>query len=111
MAVMSYGAWQRDYAGDAFVVGSTFWINTKPVTIAGIAPAGFYGDRLSTTPPDFFLPIESMDALANAPYVHEPDMQWLYLVGRVKPGVQMAPLREKLSALVRQSVAETKTFS
>lgn len=52
MAVMSYGAWQREYAGDASVVGSTFWINTKPVTVAGIAPAGFYGDRLSTTPPD-----------------------------------------------------------
>ena len=111
MAVMSYGAWQRDYAGDASVVGSTFWINTKPVTIAGIAPAGFYGDRLSTTPPDFFLPIESMDALANAPYVHDPDVQWLYLVGRVKPGVQMMPLREKVSALVRQSLAGTKNFS
>jgi macrolide transport system ATP-binding/permease protein len=111
MAVMSYRTWQRDYAADASVVGSTFWINTKPVTIAGIAPAGFYGDRLSTTPPDFFLPIESMEALANAPYVHEPDVQWLYLVGRVKPRVQMGPLREKLSALIRQSFAETKTFS
>ncbi len=111
MAVMSYGAWQRDYLGDASVVGSTFWINTKPVTIAGIAPAGFYGDRLSTNPPDFFLPIESMDMLANTPYVHDPDVQWLYLVGRVKPGVQMAPLREKVSALIRQSFRETKTFS
>src|SRR5690242_4998982 len=36
MAVMSHGAWLRDYAGDASVVGSTFWINTKPVTISGI---------------------------------------------------------------------------
>ena len=111
MAVMSHGAWLRDYAGDASVVGSTFWINTKPVTIAGIAPAGFYGDRLSATPPDFYLPIESMDALANAPYVHDSNVQWLYLVGRVKPGVQLAPLRERLNALVKQSLAETKTFS
>jgi predicted permease len=110
-AVMSYGAWQSEYAGDASVVGSTFWINTKPVTIVGIAPAGFYGDRLSTTPPDFFLPIESMDALANAPYVHEPNMRWLYLVGRVKPGVQMAPLSQKVSALVRQSFGQTEAFS
>ena len=39
-AVMSYATWQRDYAGDPSVVGSTFWVNTKPVTIAGIAPAG-----------------------------------------------------------------------
>lgn len=52
-----------------------------------------------------------MNALANAPYVHEPDVQWLYLVGRVKPGVQMGTLREKLNALVKQSFAETKTFS
>ena len=37
---MSYETWQRDYAGDASVVGSTFWVNTKPVTIAGIAPRG-----------------------------------------------------------------------
>ena len=111
MAIMSHGAWLRDYTGDTSVVGSTFWINTKPVTIAGIAPAGFYGDRLSATPPDFYLPIESMDALANAPYVHDPDVQWLYLVGRVKPGVQVASLGAKLNALVKQSFAETKTFS
>ena len=109
--VMSYGVWQRDYAGDPSVVGSTFWINTKPVTIVGIAPAGFYGDRLSTTPPDFFLPITSIEALAAAVYAHNPDARWLYLVGRVKPRVQVAALQAKLSALIRQSFAETKTFS
>ncbi len=111
VAVMSYEAWQRDYLGDGSVVGSTFWVNTKAVTIAGIAPEGFYGDRLSSTPPDLYLPIETMPVLANAPYVHDPGARWLYLVGRVKPGVHMVPLQEKLSALVRQSFAETKTFS
>jgi macrolide transport system ATP-binding/permease protein len=111
VAVMSYEAWQRDYFGDGSVVGSTFWVNTKAVTIAGIAPEGFYGDRLSSTPPDLYLPIETMPVLANAPYVHNPDARWLYLVGRVKPGVDMIPLQEKLSALVRHSFAETKTFS
>jgi macrolide transport system ATP-binding/permease protein len=40
-AVMSYRAWQRDYAGDDSVIGGAFWINTKPVTIVGIAPRGF----------------------------------------------------------------------
>lgn len=111
VAVMSHMAWQRDYAGDASVVGSTFWINTKAVTIVGIAPAGFYGDRLSSSPPDFFLPIETMEALANVHYVHNSDVQWLYLLGRVKPGVSRGPLREKLSTLVKHSFGETKTFS
>jgi predicted permease len=110
-AVMSYGTWQREYAGDPSVVGSTFWINTKPVTIAGIGPAGFYGDRLSSTPPDFFLPIESMVPLANASYVHDADVRWLYLVGRIKPGVQMPPLTQKLNTLLKNFFSQTKTFS
>src|SRR6202040_736609 len=72
-AVMSYRTWKSDYTGDPTVVGSRFFVNTKPVTIAGIAPEGFYGDRLSSTPPDFYLPIEAMPVLANAPYVPDPD--------------------------------------
>ena len=110
-AVMSYRTWQRDYAGAGTIIGSTFWINTKPVTIAGIAPAGFYGDRLASTPPDFYIPIESITAIANAPYVHNPDSNWLYIVGRLKPGVSLPALQDKISALVRQSFAQTNTFS
>ena len=111
VAVMAYEAWQQDYAGDASVIGSTFWVNTKPVTIVGIAPKGFYGDRLSSTPPDFYLPIEAMLALANAPYVHDPDQEWLYIVGRVKPGVARAALQQKLSAVLRQALAPSKLFT
>jgi macrolide transport system ATP-binding/permease protein len=110
-AVMDYEAWQRNYAGDASVVGSTFWINTKPVTVVGIAPEGFYGDRMSVTPAEFYLPIESMPALANAPYVHDPEQDWLYMIGRVKPGVAMAPLQEKVTARVRQALATNEPFS
>jgi macrolide transport system ATP-binding/permease protein len=110
-AVMSYAGWQRNYDGDPAVVGSTFWVNTKAVTIIGVAPKGFYGDRLSSTPPDFYLPIESMPVLASAPYVHDADVQWLYIIGRVKPGVSLPPLQQKLSALLRQSFEHTKTFS
>ena len=110
-AVMSYEAWQNNYAGDAAVVGSTFWVNTKPVTVVGVAPRGFYGDRLSSDPPEFYLPMESMPLLANAPYVHDPESNWLYIVGRVKPGVAMAPLQAKMSVLLRQVFANYKTFS
>ena len=88
-AVMSYDTWQREYAGDTSVIGSTFWVNTKAVTVVGIAPQGFYGDRMSNTPPDYYLPIESMPVLAGVAYVHEPNSSWLYIVGRLKPGVAL----------------------
>ena len=110
-AVMSYQAWKREYGGDASVVGSTFWVNTKPVTIVGIAPAGFYGDRISSNPPEFYLPIESMTELASAPYLHDPRVSWLYIIGRVKPGTAMAPLQEKVSNIVRESFALTRDYA
>jgi macrolide transport system ATP-binding/permease protein len=111
VAAMSYQTWQHDYAGDASVIGSTFWVNTKPVTIIGITPKGFYGDRLSSTPPDFYLPIESMPVLANVPYVNDPDAEWLYVIGRLKPGVAPIALQQKLSALLKQIFAPSKLFS
>jgi predicted permease len=52
-----------------------------------------------------------MPILANAQYVHDPDEQWLYVVGRVKPGTARAPLQEKLSTLLRQVFAPSKNFS
>ena len=111
VAVMSYENWKNNYSGDPSVVGSTFFVNTKPVTIAGIAPEGFYGDRLSSTPPDFYFPIESMPPLANVEYVHDPDGNWLYMIGRVKPGVSNVQLQAKLSGLLRQALALTHTYS
>jgi macrolide transport system ATP-binding/permease protein len=109
-AVMSYHAWQRYYAGDASVVGGAFWINTRPVTIVGIAPAGFYGDRLASSPPDFYLPIETLPVLTTAPYVHQPAVQWLYMIGRVKTGVHLPALQEKLSLLFRQYLEANRPF-
>lgn len=111
VAIMSYNMWQNNYAGDPSVIGSTFWINTRPVTITGIAPRKFFGDRLSSTPPDFYLPIESLPVLANSTFVHDPNARWLYIIGRIKPGIAIAPLQAKISELVRQSFATTTTFS
>jgi macrolide transport system ATP-binding/permease protein len=109
-AVMSYETWKSRFDGAASVVGSTIGVNTKPVTVVGIAPKGFYGDRLSASPPEFYLPIESMPPIANVTWVHEIPMQWLYLIGRVKPGVQLAALQDKVSALLRQQLAQTPRY-
>ena len=110
-AVMSYATWQRDYAGDANIVGSTFWVNTKAVTIVGIAPDGFYGDRLISTPPDFYLPIESMTVIANVNYVHAPDTNWLYIVGRLKPGASLPAVQDKVNATLRQAVSPLRRYN
>ena len=110
-AVMSYETWRARFNGDPAVVGSTFRVNTKPVTVVGIAPKGFYGDRLLPSRPDFYLPIETMPPIANVAYVHGSDMQWLYLIGRLKPGVSQNELQQKVSALLREQLATTPRYS
>jgi predicted permease len=110
-AVLSYDSWQHLYAGDPSIVGSTFYMNTRPVTIVGIAPQGFYGDRLSSMPPEFYLPIESMGQVAGAPYLHDPDVNWIYLVGRLQPGVSLPALQSKIGVLLRQELSVTKTYA
>jgi macrolide transport system ATP-binding/permease protein len=110
-AVMSYGAWQQDYAGDPSVVGSAFYINTKPATIIGVAPKGFYGDRIDTNPPKYFLPMNSMDEVIGAPYFKDPDTQWAYIIGRIKPGTSVPALQAKASELLKQTYAPLKTFT
>jgi macrolide transport system ATP-binding/permease protein len=109
-AVMSFETWQHEYNGDSSVIGSTFWVNTKPVTVIGIAPEGYFGDRLTSTPPNFYMPIESMGVLMNVPYLHDPEVDWIYIVGRLKPGVSLPALQDKVSALVKQQFATFKDF-
>jgi predicted permease len=93
-AVMSYETWQHRFNGDPSIVGGTFRINTQPVTIIGIAPRNFFGDRL----------INTMPLLANVPYVHNPSQNWLYIIGRVKPGTAIGPLQQKISTLLRNEL-------
>ena len=57
VAMLSYQAWQRDYAGDPSVIGSSFSMNTHPVTIIGVTPPGILwrppgGDSAGFLSPD-----------------------------------------------------------
>ncbi|HYT19787.1 MAG TPA: ABC transporter permease, partial [Candidatus Polarisedimenticolia bacterium] len=108
-AVMGYDTWKQDYAGDPGVVGTAFYINTKPATIIGVAPKGFYGDRIDTNPPKYFLPMNSMDEVIGAPYFTDPDTQWAYIIGRVKPGTSLPALQGKASTLLKELFAPLKT--
>ncbi len=110
-AVTSYDTWQQDYAGDPSVVGTAFVINTKPVTIIGVAPKGFYGDRIDANPPKYFLPMNAMDAVIGAPYFTDPNENWAYMIGRIKPGTSLPALQAKASTLLKQQLATLKTYT
>lgn len=108
--VMSYQAWQREYALDPAVIGSTFTLNTHPVTVVGVTPPGFYGDRVDSSPRDFFMPFTMEPIQGVNSFLHRHNMNWVYLLGRVKPGTDLPALQAKMSGGLRQFVADLHIY-
>jgi len=101
--VLSYQAWQGEYAGDPTIVGSTIFVQTKPFTVIGVAPPGFFGDRISDSPPDFWMPIQTEPYVrGDSAILHHAESHWLYLLGRVRPGTAIGPLQSKITVTLRQ---------
>jgi predicted permease len=102
-AVLSYKAWQGEYAADSSIVGSTVYIQARPFTVIGIAPPGFFGDRVTDNPPDLWVPINTEPYIhGDTSILHHQESHWLYLLGRVRPATNVAALQAKLSVTLRQ---------
>jgi len=101
--VSSFSAWQTEFSADPALVGSTILIQARPFTVVGIAPPGFFGDRVSDRPPAFWMPLASepyVDGLSSV--LHREDSNWLYPIGRLRPGTNIGALQAKLSLALRQ---------
>ena len=103
VAVMSFRTWQEKFGGDRSVIGAGFVMNSQPVTVVGIAPPGFFGDRVQSNPPSFWIPlaaepvIEPVNSLLN-----DPALDWLDLIGRIKPGADTKSMEAKMQVTLRQ---------
>ena len=112
VAVLSYQAWQAAYGADPSVIGSTFYIQNQPFTIVGISPPGFFGDRINSDPPAFWLPLNDEPYLERETSIlKQPDTNWLYALGRVTPGVNPGSLQAKLSNSLRQWLATQTAYN
>jgi predicted permease len=101
--VLSYKAWQAEYSADPAIVGSTIFVQAKPFTVVGVAPAGFFGDRVTDNPPDFWMPIHTEPYVrGDSSILHHQESNWLYLLGRVRPGTNIGALQSKITVTLRQ---------
>jgi macrolide transport system ATP-binding/permease protein len=110
--VISYSAWQTEFAADPALVGSTIFIQSKPYAVIGVAPPGFFGDRVSDRPPTFWMPLATEPYLLGANSIlHNTDSNWLYALGRVRPGTEVGALQAKLSVALRQWLATRPLYT
>lgn len=110
--VLSYQAWESEFARDPAIVGSVVTIQKQPFIVTGVAPPGFYGDRIISIPPDLWLPLSTGVALDGAnSALTQRETAWLYALGRLRPGVNQAALQAKLSAVLRRWMRQWPDFT
>jgi macrolide transport system ATP-binding/permease protein len=101
-AVLSWGFWQRRFGGDPYLIGKTLTINRQPFTIVGIAARDFRGADFEV--PDVWIPLMMRDELtAGDDYLPLRDCSWLYIMGRLKPGVRLKQAQAEMSLVASQS--------
>ncbi len=91
VAVLSYGYWQRQFGADPSVIGQSLDLDGRRFTIAGVAPPGFIGLEPGA-PADIIVPLTSF----HSPLLANPNVHWLRLLGRRKPGVSIQQVQADL---------------
>ncbi len=102
VAVVSYRYWQYALGASASAIGSVIYVANSSFTIVGVAPPDFYGETLRPDPPDIWLPL-SADRQLNGELalVDKPGEHWLYLIGRLSPGIATAHAEAQLTGALR----------
>jgi predicted permease len=82
------------------------------VTVIGIAPPGFFGDRVNDNPPAFWIPLNAEPVLEGETTILKvAESNWLYALGRVKPGVAPKALEAKISNTLRHWLATQPAYT
>jgi len=104
VAVISYRTWDQELGRNPSTIGSSLIVNGNAVTIVGIAPPGFYSERLSPKPPALWLPIHMLPAIrpVDARLMESGGQQWLNLIGRASPGANIAAIQAQMQVELRQ---------
>jgi predicted permease len=89
VAVISHRYWQRRFAGNPHVVGRVLGMQGRSFTIVGVTPPEFFG-----TQPGRYIDVTA--PLAAQTMKMGPNARWLYLVGRLAPGVSRERARGAL---------------
>jgi predicted permease len=108
VAVISNAFWQGRFGADPGVIGSTMMLNGISFNVIGVAPKGFTGLMIGSMP-DVWIPLMlAPQTRHDTEMLARRDMNWLFGVGRLKPGVTLAQAGADLNVLEGQ-YAESST--
>jgi putative ABC transport system permease protein len=100
VVLIGYDLWQRAFGGDRSAVGRTIQVNGRNATIAGVMPQGFAFPPGELDPPEVWAPLQ-----LGPPNPRQRGSHFLYLMGRLKPGVSASQAQQELNRHVDESRA------
>ena len=106
VTVLSHRFWTAHFGADPGVLDQTITVNGQAMSIIGVAPRGFDGTTLGTDPM-VFVPI-TMKGLISSGYSDFDGRRnyWIYLFGRLKPGVSLVQATSALNGLYHPIVTD-----
>jgi predicted permease len=107
VAVLNYGYWQSAFGGSRDVIGRTIELNNVPFTIIGVAEQRFTGITPGSDY-DVWLPLSDAQRITDLMFWQNRSSDvsnwWLTIVGRLKPGTQLASAQAAVSGLFRNEM-------
>jgi len=95
--ILGHALWEQHYASDDHILGKNVKVDGKSFTVVGVMAKGF----------DFPLPAEAWIPLAiDAKERERRDNRWLWVVGRLKPGISFPDASAEMQAIAQRE-AET----
>jgi predicted permease len=116
VVVISHATWRRDFGSDASIVGRPLRLRGLDYSIVGVAPASFSG-VVPLLAPELWLPaahveeVEPAGINSNVPSptgrtrLERRGSRWLFVKGRLKPGVTAAQAHANVSVIGAQLAA------
>ncbi len=103
IAVVSYAFWRQRFGLNPAVLGKTIQIHRTSFEIVGVAAPEFSGDTVGEIP-DIWVPITMQDSIYPGRDYLSPSPQgilnqymWLQVMGRLKPGIQLAQAKANIN--------------
>jgi len=101
LIVLSYGAWQRRFGGDAAIVGTTVRLDGEPHTIIGVMPRSFPPPFLEA---ELWTPLGIVDAAPAA-----EARTYLVTIAQLADGVTLADANAEVGAVLNDLSREIPT--
>ncbi len=100
VVVLGHDFWVSRFEASPSVLGSRIRLNGFEFTVIGVAPEHFTGIDTFIRP-TLFVPL-AMSPRMGPNLLHDRNSGWMYVKGRLKPGVSVAQARADVAALAPQ---------